>query len=181
MFVSRRNPAESAEVGDVPEAVEPSAIRAHIIVASTRAAHGLRADATGGLLRTFLTDLGLNTEKPVVVPDGQPVGEAIAAAIAQGARIVLTTGGTGLTPSDQTPQVTRPFLDEEIPGIPEALRAAGLARGIPTALLSRGLAGLAGRTLIVNLPGSAGAVLDAIEVLRPILLHALEQMDGGDH
>lgn len=154
---------------------------AHIIVASTRAANGQRPDATGGVLQEFLTELGLSVGEPQVVVDGDPVGEAIAAAIGDGARLVLTTGGTGLTPTDLTPQVTRPFLDEEIPGIPEALRAAGVDKGVPTALLSRGLAGLAGRTLIINLPGSRGAVLDAVEVLQPILLHALDQIGGGDH
>lgn len=154
---------------------------AHIIVASTRAANGQRPDATGSVLQAFLTELGLEVGEPQVVVDGDPVGGAIATAIAAGARLVLTTGGTGLTPTDLTPQVTRPFLDEEIPGIPEALRVAGVAKGVPTALLSRGLAGLAGRTLIINLPGSRGAVLDAVEVLRPILLHALDQIGGGDH
>lgn len=172
----KRRPAAFAETGIV---TEPA--RAEIVVASTRAAQGLRPDATGALLREFLTDLGLEVTEPVVVSDGAPVGEAISAALDRGARLVLTTGGTGLTPTDKTPEVTRPLLDAEIPGIPEALRAAGLAKGVPTAMLSRGLAGLAGRTLIINLPGSRGAVMDAIEVLRPILLHALEQIDGGDH
>jgi molybdenum cofactor synthesis domain-containing protein len=152
-----------------------------VVVASNRAAAGVYDDATGPLLANFLDELGFEAGPPVVVPDGEPVGEAIAALVAAGARVVLTTGGTGLTPTDLTPEVTRPLLDREIPGIAEAIRAAGVAKGVPTAMLSRGLAGLAGSCLVINLPGSRGGVKDAIEVLRPMLEHAVEQSVGSDH
>lgn len=156
-------------------------VRAHVVVASTRAASGVYADATGPILVDFLDELGFQVGQPSVVPDGPTVGEAIAAAVAGGARVVLTTGGTGLTPTDRTPEATRPLLECEIPGISEALRAAGVAKGVPSAMLSRGLAGLIGDCLVVNLPGSTGGVRDAIEVLRPVIEHAVEQARGSDH
>lgn len=152
-----------------------------VVVASNRAAAGVYDDTTGPVLVDFLQEMGFAVDPPVVVPDGEPVGEAIAAFVAAGARVVLTTGGTGLTPTDQTPEVTRPLLDREIPGIAEAIRAAGVAKGVPTAMLSRGLAGLAGTCLVINLPGSRGGVKDAIEVLRPVLEHAVAQSVGSDH
>jgi molybdenum cofactor synthesis domain-containing protein len=94
---------------------------------------------------------------------------------------VLTTGGTGLTPTDRTPEATRALLDREVPGIAEAIRSAGVAAGVPTAVLSRGVAGVVGAALVVNLPGSRGGVKDGLEVLRPILVHAVEQVVGSDH
>jgi molybdenum cofactor synthesis domain-containing protein len=152
-----------------------------VVVASNRAAAGVYEDATGPLLVQFLAEMGFVVGAPVVVPDGDPVGEAIAAFVDAGARVVLTTGGTGLTPTDRTPEATRPLLDREVPGIAEAIRAAGVAKGVPTAMLSRGLAGLAGSCLVVNLPGSRGWVKDAIDVLRPVLAHAVDQSVGSDH
>jgi molybdenum cofactor synthesis domain-containing protein len=95
--------------------------------------------------------------------------------------VVLTTGGTGLTPTDRTPEVTRALLDREVPGIAEAIRAYGVSNGVPTAALSRGLAGVAGDCLVVNLPGSRGGVKDGLAVLRPIHVHAAEQVVGSDH
>lgn len=154
--------------------------RAAVIVASTRAAAGVYDDRTGPLVADFLTGLGF-APQVAVVPDGAPVGEAIAAALAAGARVVLTTGGTGLTPTDLTPEATRPLLDREVPGIAEAIRAAGVAAGVPSAVLSRGLAGIAGEALVVNLPGSAGGVKDGLGVLGGWLPHALDQLAGGDH
>jgi molybdenum cofactor synthesis domain-containing protein len=156
-------------------------MRAEVVVASNRAAAGVYEDATGPLIVAFLQELGFAVDAPVVVPDGDPVGAAISAAVEGGARVVLTTGGTGLTPTDRTPEVTRALLDAEVPGIAEAIRAYGVAQGVPTAVLSRGLAGVAGHCLVVNLPGSRGGVKDGLAVLRPVLVHAVEQVVGSDH
>jgi molybdenum cofactor synthesis domain-containing protein len=95
--------------------------------------------------------------------------------------VIVTTGGTGLTPGDRTPEMTRRVIDREIPGIAESIRAAGVAAGIPSAMLSRGLAGLVRDVLIVNLPGSSGGVKDGMRVLAPVLTHAVDQAQGGDH
>ena len=156
-------------------------LRAEVVVASNRAAAGVYADETGPLIVEFLQELGFVVDAPVVVPDGDPVGAAIAAAATGGARVVITTGGTGLTPTDLTPEATRALLDREIPGVAEAIRAAGVAAGVPTAALSRGLAGVVGSCVVVNLPGSRGGVKDGLAVLRPILVHAVEQVVGSDH
>ena len=115
------------------------------------------------------------------MPDGEPVAAALVAAVAAAYDVVLTTGGTGLTPGDLTPEMTRRVLDREVPGLAEAIRAYGLAHGVPSAALSRGLAGLAGNTLVVNLPGSTGGCRDGLAVLAPVLVHAVEQVRGGDH
>ena len=156
-------------------------MKAVVVVASNRAAAGVYADETGPLIVEWLVDQGFACGEPVVVPDGEPVRQAISAAVTDGARVVLTTGGTGLTPTDRTPDVTRPLLDREVPGIAEAIRAHGVAAGVPTAVLSRGLAGVIGSCLVVNLPGSRGGVKDGLTVLRPILVHAVEQVVGSDH
>ncbi|MEV1006928.1 MogA/MoaB family molybdenum cofactor biosynthesis protein [Streptomyces sp. NPDC049881] len=157
-----------------------TAYRALALTASNRAAAGVYADTGGPLLVAALTELGFATDGPRVVPDGEPVADALRAAVAEGYDVVLTTGGTGVSPTDRTPEMTRAVLDREVPGIPEAIRAAGAA-AVPTAALSRGLAGVAGGTLIVNLPGSTGGVRDGLAVLRPILRHAVDQLRGGDH
>jgi molybdenum cofactor synthesis domain-containing protein len=156
-------------------------MRGAVVVASNRAAAGVYEDTTGPLLVDLLVSLGFGCHAPTVVPDGEPVGAAITAEVSGGARVVLTTGGTGLTPTDRTPEVTRPLLDREVPGIAEAIRAYGVSKGVPTAALSRGLAGVAGDCLVVNLPGSRGGVEDAIAVLEPLLVHAVEQIVGSDH
>ena len=152
-----------------------------MVVASGRAAAGVYDDTTGPLLVDALNAWGFDTPAPVVVPDGDPVGEAVRSALDDGADVVLTTGGTGINPTDRTPEATRPLLDRELPGVAEALRAHGVAKGIPTAMLSRGLAGAAGRAVVVNLPGSRGGVKDAIEVLADVVPHAIDQLRGGDH
>ncbi|MFG3580830.1 MogA/MoaB family molybdenum cofactor biosynthesis protein [Micromonospora chersina] len=155
-------------------------IRARVIVASNRAAAGVYADTSGPLLVAGLRELGCEVDEPVVVPDGEPVGEALRAARDEGVDVVLTSGGTGVTPTDRTPEVTRALLDYEIPGIAEAIRAYS-REAVPTAALSRGLAGVAGRMLVVNLPGSRGGAKDGLAVLGPILRHTVDQLRGGDH
>lgn len=156
-------------------------LRAEVVVASNRASAGVYEDTTGPLIVALLQELGFVVDAPIVVPDGEPVGAAIAEAAEGGARVVLTTGGTGLTPTDRTPEVTRALLDFEVPGIAEAVRAHGVANGVPAAVLSRGVAGVLGSTLVVNLPGSRGGVKDGLAVLRPVLVHAVEQIVGSDH
>jgi len=156
-------------------------VKATVIAASNRAAAGVYEDTTGPLIVAALEELGFEVDGPVVVPDGEPVGEAIRTAVDAGARAVITTGGTGLTPTDLTPEVTRPLLDREVPGVAEAIRAHGVAGGVPTAALSRGLAGVAGQAFVVNLPGSRGGVKDGLAVVVPLLRHAVEQIVGSDH
>jgi molybdenum cofactor synthesis domain-containing protein len=157
-------------------------IRALAITVSNRAAAGVYADRSGPVLAALLAAAGCDdVNGPRVVPDGEPVLAALREAVADGYDVVVTTGGTGLTPGDLTPEMTRQVIDREIPGVAEAIRSAGAAAGIPSAVLSRGLAGLAGRTLVVNLPGSAGGVRDGMAVLSPILRHAVDQARGGDH
>jgi molybdenum cofactor synthesis domain-containing protein len=156
-------------------------VRATVIAASNRAAAGVYEDTTGPVIVAALEELGFEVTGPVVVPDGEPVGEAIREAVASGARAVVTTGGTGLTPTDLTPEVTRALLDREVPGVAEAIRAHGVANGVPTAALSRGLAGVSGQAFVVNLPGSRGGVKDGLAVVVPLLRHAVEQIVGSDH
>ncbi len=159
----------------------PPAYRAVVVVASTRAAAGVYEDRTGPLLVEALRAWGYAVDEPVVVADGDAVAEALTEALAAEPAVLLTTGGTGISPSDVTPELTRRMLDREVPGIAEAVRAAGIAKGVPTAMLSRGIAGVAGRTLIVNLPGSSGGVRDALQVLAEVVPHAVDQIRGGDH
>lgn len=154
--------------------------RAHVITASNRAAAGVYPDRGGPLVVTWLRERGYTVPEPTVAPDGLPVGEAMRAAVADGVDVVITTGGTGISPTDATPEVTREVLDYEIPGLADAIRAAG-APTVPTAVLSRGLAGVSGRTLVVNLPGSTGGVRDGLSVLDGVLDHAIDQLRGGDH
>jgi molybdenum cofactor synthesis domain-containing protein len=157
-------------------------VRALAVTVSNRAAAGVYPDRSGPVLVDLLRRAGCEVvDGPLVIPDGEPVEEALRDSISAGYDVVVTTGGTGLTPGDLTPEMTRRVLDREIPGIAEAIRAAGLAAGVPAAMLSRGLAGLAGRVLIVNLAGSTGGVRDGMAVLAPVLRHAIDQAHGGDH
>lgn len=154
--------------------------RATVVVASTRAAGGMYPDRTGPLIAQWLHERGFAVTGPLVVVDGEAVGEALRMAVEGGSDLVLTTGGTGITPTDRTPEETARLLDFEIPGLADAIRRSGLP-AVPTAVLSRGLAGVCGRTLIVNLPGSTGGVRDGLAVLAEVLEHALDQIVGGDH
>jgi molybdenum cofactor synthesis domain-containing protein len=161
---------------------EAAVIRALAVTASNRAAAGVYEDRSGPVLVELLRSAGCDpVDGPVVVPDGEPVETALLEAIAADYDVVVTTGGTGLTPGDLTPEMTRRVIDREVPGIAEAVRAAGVSAGVPSAILSRGIAGLAGRTLIINLPGSAGGVRDGMGVLQSVLRHAIDQVNGGDH
>ncbi|MGA8987801.1 MogA/MoaB family molybdenum cofactor biosynthesis protein [Aeromicrobium sp.] len=152
-----------------------------VVVASNRASAGIYQDTTGPLIADALRSWGFEVGEPAVVGDGQPVSDAIAAALADGVAVIVSTGGTGINPTDRTPEATRPLLDRELPGVAEAIRAHGVANGVPTAMLSRGLAGVAGSAIVVNLPGSRGGVKDGLTVLADVLPHAVEQLAGGDH
>ncbi|HUZ51237.1 MAG TPA: MogA/MoaB family molybdenum cofactor biosynthesis protein [Streptosporangiaceae bacterium] len=156
-------------------------IRALAVTVSNRAAAGVYADTSGPVLAELLRAAGCETDGPVVIPDGAAVEAALRDAVAAGYDVIVTTGGTGLTPGDETPEMTRLIIDREIPGIGEAIRAAGVSAGVPTAMLSRGIAGLAGTTLVVNLPGSTGGVRDGMSVVSSVIAHALDQAAGGDH
>jgi molybdenum cofactor synthesis domain-containing protein len=153
---------------------------ARVITASNRAAAGVYPDRGGPLIVDWLRAREYEVGEPVVVPDGDPVAEALRRAVADGADVVITTGGTGISPTDRTPEATRSVLDYEVPGLADAVRTAGWP-AVPTSVLSRGLAGVAGRTLVVNLPGSTGGVRDGLEVLDTVLGHAVDQVRGGDH
>jgi molybdenum cofactor synthesis domain-containing protein len=152
-----------------------------VITISTRAAAGAYEDKSGPIIAAALGDLGFTVLGPVIVPDGDAVGVALRDAVAAGHAVVITTGGTGLSPGDRTPEQTGAVVDREVPQLAAAIARYGADHGVPTAVLSRGLAGVAGRTLIINLPGSSGGARDGMAVLEPVLRHAVSQIRGGDH
>jgi molybdenum cofactor synthesis domain-containing protein len=154
---------------------------AAVITVSDRSAAGSRVDAGGPLAVSALREAGFECDDATVVPDGaESVESALRSALASGARLIVTTGGTGVGPRDRTPEGTRPVLDREVPGIAEELRRRG-AEVLPAGMLTRGLAGMAGTALIVNLPGSPGGVRDGMPVILSVAAHVLAQADGGDH
>ena len=155
--------------------------RARVVTASNRASRGEWSDTSGPILAQGLKDMGFSVEGPIIVADGEPVAAALTTAVNDGVDLVLTTGGTGHTPADLTPEMTKRVIERESPGLAEAVRAHGVAAGVPTAVLSRGIAGIAGRTLIINLPGSPGGCRDGLTALGPVLGHAIDQIHGGDH
>jgi molybdenum cofactor synthesis domain-containing protein len=151
-----------------------------VIIASTRAAAGVYEDKCGPTVIEWLVQQGFSESQLVVVSDGDPVGQALRAAVSDGVDLIVTSGGTGISPTDATPAQTAAVLDYEIPGLADAIRRSGLPK-VPTAILSRGICGVAGRTLIVNLPGSPGGVRDGLAVLAEVVHHALDQLAGKDH
>jgi len=155
-------------------------LRALAITVSDRAAAGKYDDRSGPLLVSLLVDAGCEVDGPIVVPDGEPLEAQLRFGVSGDYDVVITTGGTGLAPRDQTPEMTARVVERLVPGIAEALRAAGRDE-VPAAVLSRGIAGVAGRTLIVNLPGSTGGVRDGMGVVAPLLQHIADQLAGGDH
>lgn len=152
-------------------------LKAAVLSASDRSFRGEREDKSGPLLKSLLEGLPAEVTAYYILPDEKETLRAAMLLLCGQCDIILTTGGTGLAPRDVTPEATRGILDREVPGIAEALRAAGMLHK-PTAMLSRGIAGTRGKTLIINLPGSPAAVADSFEILRPVLRHAAELIQG---
>ncbi len=153
---------------------------AAVLISSTRAATGVYADTTGPVIRDWLSERGFTVGDPILAVDGDPFAAALTAELTLRPDLIITSGGTGISPTDRAATITAAALDYEIPGIAEEIRRQGVAK-VPTAILSRGVAGVSGRTLIVNLPGSKGGVKDGLGVLAGIVDHALDQLAGGDH
>ncbi|HET7405902.1 MAG TPA: MogA/MoaB family molybdenum cofactor biosynthesis protein [Mycobacteriales bacterium] len=159
----------------------PAGATARVITVSDRSHGGARHDSSGPLLAGLLRDQGFEVGDVVVVPDEVPeIVAALRSAIADEVDVCVTTGGTGFAPRDVTPEATRTVLDKEAPGLAEAVRQYNREQ-IPTTILSRGVAGVAAGTLVVNLPGSTGGVRDGMAVLAPVIGHAVAQLHGEDH
>lgn len=160
----------------------PADARARVVTVSDRSHGGLRHDSSGPLLADGLRGLGFEVGVVVVVPDEVPeIVAALESAVADGVDLCVTTGGTGFAPRDVTPEATRRVIDREAPGLAEALRDTRRDE-VPTTILSRAVAGTRGGTIVLNLPGSTGAVRDGVDVLRPVIGHAVAQLrGGGDH
>lgn len=174
---AQAQPQAAAGAGRSPEL--PADARAVVVTVSDSSHAGAQHDSSGPLLAGLLTDAGFAVAEVVVVPDEVPaIQDALRAAVGTGADVVLTTGGTGLSPRDVTPEATRALLEREAPGLVEAIRAQNRQQ-VPTTVLSRAVAGTVGAALVVNLPGSTGGVRDGMAVLHPLLGHAVGQLRGG--
>jgi molybdenum cofactor synthesis domain-containing protein len=154
--------------------------QAAVLTVSDRSAAGQRADTSGPLAAELLCAAGWDAGVTVVPDEAERITAAISALIVAGARLVVTTGGTGVGPRDVTPEATRALLRQELPGIAEEIRRVGLG-SLPQAMISRGLAGLCGSALVVNLAGSNGAVRDGVPVILQVAGHIVDQVAGGDH
>ncbi len=177
-----RSGAWSKDGGDTRRTPSAAPHEATVITCSTRAAAGKRADESGPAIVSALLEAGFEVApEPIVVPDDEDLIAATLVALADdGVRLIITSGGTGLTPGDRTPAATLRVVDREVPGLAELMRAAGLA-STPMASLSRGVVGVRGSTLIVNAPGSPRGATESLQAVMPVLRHALEQLAGGDH
>lgn len=177
-----RTPARSADPGytvTVMETPDGSAGRALVVVVDDRHARGAAADLNGPLVTELLAEAGFVVDGVVVVSaDEQEIRNALNTAVIGGVDLVVSVGGTGVTPRDVAPEATRAVLDRELPGIAEALRASGLAAGSAEAGLSRGLAGISGSTLVVNIAGSRAAVRDGMATLGPLAKHVIADLSS---